>query len=64
MLEPTNKPVTMTSFAELTKQVHLINDLILADMTCGMLIFLSPCVLVSLYQFYPIYLVMLILCVL
>ncbi|KAJ8729949.1 hypothetical protein PYW07_016987 [Mythimna separata] len=25
----------MTSFAELTKQMHLINDLILADMTCG-----------------------------
>nr|XP_049699939.1 uncharacterized protein LOC110377256 isoform X1 [Helicoverpa armigera] len=29
-----DKPVSMTSFAELTKQVHLINDLILADMTC------------------------------
>ncbi|KAJ8728306.1 hypothetical protein PYW08_016691 [Mythimna loreyi] len=25
----------MTSFAELTKQMHLINDLILGDMTCG-----------------------------
>ncbi|XP_034830847.1 uncharacterized protein [Maniola hyperantus] len=25
----------MTSFAEVTRQVHLINDLILSDMTCG-----------------------------
>lgn len=27
--------LTMTTFAELTKQVHLINDMILSDMICG-----------------------------
>lgn len=28
----------MITFAELTKQVHLINDLILSDMVCGTII--------------------------
>lgn len=33
--------IRMISFVELTKQVHLINDLILSDMICGMLTFVT-----------------------
>lgn len=35
MFEHTKNVPRVTSFGELTKQVHLINDLILADMACG-----------------------------
>lgn len=34
----------MITFAELTKQVHLINDLILSDMICGTIFVCNCCI--------------------